>query len=597
MFDDDAPNAVEVDTGSYTDLSTISRLPEDVMREIFYAVASLEPTPGTLLFDGVACESARTSGLQWMRLTHVCRSWRTIILRMADLWGRVAFTLPYDTALPTLLDRARDADLDIVSKLHQQDMEMIQHEADHLPSARSLLIASRPDRRLLEYLTQNAMPRLRYLGLRVDLNDKLTVGAPLLSERMVEDIVVDAPRLATLSLDLWRFRVHPEPPIAMPGPSLRFTTDCLRALMVRVSDYTISHVHTLEWIVALLRTSPRLESFALSLSGQRAELDWDAVLKEPAQLSQLRRFTLEDSSGSYGPDIIARLCPSPPAFFCASFGTFRGISPMADIGPEHLLERASNFARRYGGYLCRDNHRALRVQMPNNPRLLTVESFPTMHDPVTFAPRQKLTRGVDPLSTFAELTDSTVLHVATGFTELPNRHEWFGELADHIQEKGKVEQMYLQLDPTGSGGRVDICRERLLRPMTRLHTLYLMSERPFDAYEYGDAYWKDISQLLCDVAPDNPVLSALHTLLVSVEMHRVDDADQHPGELLDMWFSSLANLLARRRAGGGPIQMLRVVGSWESEELRRSMALKTEGHLAQVAKFVKEVTDERTVLS
>ncbi|KZV61741.1 hypothetical protein PENSPDRAFT_739733 [Peniophora sp. CONT] len=44
-------------------------------------------------------------------LTHVCRTWRTLALDLAELWGDVAFASRNPAALPVLLERAYDAPL------------------------------------------------------------------------------------------------------------------------------------------------------------------------------------------------------------------------------------------------------------------------------------------------------------------------------------------------------------------------------------------------------------------------------------------------------------------------------------------------------
>ncbi|KZV66802.1 hypothetical protein PENSPDRAFT_755413 [Peniophora sp. CONT] len=574
-------------------IAAISTLPEDVIREIFYAVASSEPARGTILRYDIDLAFAHTKGLAWMRLAHVCRSWRTTLLGMSDLWGRVAFTFPSPAAAPIILDRAQEADVYIVSKLNVQERQRVDEEAAYLPRARALVIASRPNRRLLAYLTLRPMTRLRYLHLRLNVTDRagewaVPGNAEVLdlaeAMRIKEDVHIDAAGLETASFE---FRREQSSVGVTPAPALRLHARGLRSLRLRIDDYATPHTRPLGWVVSLLRASPLLESLSLSLSLQSATFDWNAALGEtPIQLTHLKRLTLEDSSGTYHSDTLSRICASAPPFLFASFGTFRGAT-IKTAAKDQMLARALEFARSCGSHLCRPGHHALRVQMPkyNN---LTAESMPTLDNPSAFVLREGPSKNADPFTVISELTGAVILNIATPFVRQLTRHEWFGTLVDHITDKHQIEQLCLQCRfKHGDARWIELCRERLLRPMTALHTLYLTHGDPFT---YELPCWQSLFQLICSTT--GPILPALHTLLVRMQINAVFGLEELGNEL-DKWFIGLASVLSQRRASGGAVRLLRIVGWWASDEIRCSMKERTDRQLAQVAEFVDNVVDER----
>ncbi|VDC01288.1 unnamed protein product [Peniophora sp. CBMAI 1063] len=97
----------------------ISRLPPEVLSSIFERLAWIYPpvTPLNAIEGADALEKpeaeeplyvypswGRRGSLGWIKCSHVCRSWRSILLDMRSLWAKVVGILP--AAIPETLERA-----------------------------------------------------------------------------------------------------------------------------------------------------------------------------------------------------------------------------------------------------------------------------------------------------------------------------------------------------------------------------------------------------------------------------------------------------------------------------------------------------------
>lgn len=283
-------------------------LPDDVMCDIFYAVAELEP-PRTAQILPTRQEQTLAlaeSGVGWMRLAHVCQSWREILLGMSDLWGAVAFTFPSLKAFPVLFYRAGEAPVDIAAFLDDETWPRIE-AAISLPMARKLWVKACLHPRLHAFLDLNSKPMNCLRDLRLSLGINVIPSA----QTSPYEICIDAPGLRTARLEMF----------AENAFVFAFTTTVLCRLEVRAMfntrlDDQEARNKSFRWVVALLRASPLLEALSISLCQRDCTLDWDTLLQGPSfQLLNLKSLVLEDNSHTHLAALIKRACvpEAPPS--------------------------------------------------------------------------------------------------------------------------------------------------------------------------------------------------------------------------------------------------------------------------------------------
>ncbi|KAI0760540.1 hypothetical protein C8Q74DRAFT_1451452 [Fomes fomentarius] len=117
--------SIEACMGALTDLKTslnsltaIGRIPNEIVVHIMGCAARSS-------FDSVPATSSQSSNLKsdqhplhWIRLTHVCRTWRAVALDTPALWGHLHYTR--EDVFPKLLARSKQAPLrsDRLRELH-----------------------------------------------------------------------------------------------------------------------------------------------------------------------------------------------------------------------------------------------------------------------------------------------------------------------------------------------------------------------------------------------------------------------------------------------------------------------------------------------
>ncbi|KZV72505.1 hypothetical protein PENSPDRAFT_359554 [Peniophora sp. CONT] len=72
--------------------SPVQRLPNDIICELFYIVAELDPPRIARCQEDRLYE--KPGSLGWIRMTHVCRGWRGVGLDMSTLWAGVVCVFP-----------------------------------------------------------------------------------------------------------------------------------------------------------------------------------------------------------------------------------------------------------------------------------------------------------------------------------------------------------------------------------------------------------------------------------------------------------------------------------------------------------------------
>ena len=89
----------------------------------------------------------RTSDLDLVAATHVCRHWRSILISTPSFWTRFRFQPTRDVSRAlTYFERSKSAPIDIEMNVHSQlDLEFSKHLAPHIARTRSLTIGGDPD--------------------------------------------------------------------------------------------------------------------------------------------------------------------------------------------------------------------------------------------------------------------------------------------------------------------------------------------------------------------------------------------------------------------------------------------------------------------
>lgn len=166
--------------------------------------------------------------------------------------------------------------------------------------------------------------------------------------------------------------------------------------------------------------------------------------------------------------------------------------------------------------------------------------------------------------------------------------ECFTALLDSIPNKEHVEQLFLSIEVTQRTTWEALCANRLLKPMTSLHTLCLLPGPSMCIRGCFGLFWRRSTA---------PVFPSLHTLIVVIESPRALPTHAELGDLLDKLFTDILSLLDRRWFRGIkiPVHTLRIAGHWPSAQLKELLRERTWCHMMWVAKLVHVVSDERVV--
>ncbi|KZV66804.1 hypothetical protein PENSPDRAFT_700616, partial [Peniophora sp. CONT] len=593
----------------------IQTLHDDVLCEIFYSAASLEP-PASLtneayqprhLYTAHICHLSDHLG--WMRLTHVCQRWRNILLGtgMSRLWGRVAFTYPPITAFPTLFSRSRNALLDTFlrtpsasGQLVSFHSERMRAAADNLARTRSLQVRGSVSADLLGFFADPALslPYLEELVLKFDYGSPIqlhdimhglappdeTVGDAL----SLGNIWINGPNARSASVELVRLKSG----VAV-FHRLHLSLPSLRHLEVRIYDDS-TQISNLQWLISLIRTSPLLETLSLDLTIENYTPDWDALFAgPPAPLPHLKQLIIKDCRSIDLAPFTAQVCIDPPAYIFASCGF---IFERAAVTASNAPQRTISFIHNFGCYLCRPGHVALHISValsggPPLSRIVAVglQSMPLLKESIildTSSPHlgqfvwhpQEERRVLGPLPdsveiSFRFLSTSSVCNA------------WIEALSSRIPNKELVEQLDLRVPHLMSRDWMSMLRHYLLLPMSALHLLYILEHLYASASVVA---WVETIDIL---RPSHTILfPALHTLVVAFFAKPL--GNDNPQDPLEAWWCPLIEVLTERHAYGSPIHTLRIVGTWarDFKEYRKDRDAQL---IARVVEVVDNVVDER----
>ncbi|TFK60744.1 hypothetical protein BDN72DRAFT_864116 [Pluteus cervinus] len=94
-------------------LSSISKIPSDVLRQIFKSVTGYDGKVQLLGLDGRGVEKENRLEMAWIRtITHVCSAWRDLALDSPSLWTRIRINSRHEIVLE-MLERSRSLPLTI----------------------------------------------------------------------------------------------------------------------------------------------------------------------------------------------------------------------------------------------------------------------------------------------------------------------------------------------------------------------------------------------------------------------------------------------------------------------------------------------------
>ncbi|VDB96006.1 unnamed protein product [Peniophora sp. CBMAI 1063] len=299
--------------------SLAQTLPEDVVCEIYYALAAIDPprysgplhaldrelqyvesegwdtdihplwtgpraVPWNLDQTTLLRRSlySPSGSLGWISLTHVSRLYRTVGLDLALLWGGVVHVFP--AALDTIMMRARGAPLSfdfgaLQGSLSAQESVYLQLAMDNITHVGSLTTgwSSRrppmPSARWLDIISATPLPRLQFLHID-GANDLGLRHAPNPSNHNGSGRFLDAPMLSSLTMKSTQF--------------LPFRTPFLRSLVLGQNEGGVPSAILLR----ALQTTPLLEELEISYSLADATHDPEQT---PVHLSHLISARFYDS--------------------------------------------------------------------------------------------------------------------------------------------------------------------------------------------------------------------------------------------------------------------------------------------------------------
>ncbi|KZV66774.1 hypothetical protein PENSPDRAFT_736941 [Peniophora sp. CONT] len=326
------------------DLAPVSRLPREILvmiATILIVDDPIHPPKRLLSFITVPSQIIYYKGcLGWVKLTHVCRSWRAVLLGAHSLWARHVGILP--NAMLTFLERAGssapvDFDTDLDPRLRVpscQDMytrlplarmrSMIWHLSkvpdttyiyhrlatsgdelsalerlhihstitpsefapDHIP-ARSQSLPSMRSLRLEQFYVPFVMPRLTELDLC-----RLTAPTQLFFNTLTT-----TPSLVRIRLEKCQFS---SPPVAQ---AMQVELAKLQLLVISRCDIS-GHENINDWIGEHLQL-PASAHFNLNLYIHYEDRDVDADVEERELISALKLCAASFARATHPPNIIA----------------------------------------------------------------------------------------------------------------------------------------------------------------------------------------------------------------------------------------------------------------------------------------------------
>ncbi|KZV71171.1 hypothetical protein PENSPDRAFT_650924 [Peniophora sp. CONT] len=549
-------------------------LNDDVLREIFDYVAYLEP------YERHPFNHQLLHALGWIRLSHVCRKWRSLLLDMPTLWGRIALVSagPPPRASGTFLSRSRNSLLDAEfsrggslrysTAVHDRHRKRLMEAAKILaPRLRTLAAISveLPLDDLLYYFRHSPLPALRILRVVYSKADEDEVV-----EALQDDLIMDAPNLVEASFILFAYGL-PMGNRLKKGLVLNFPS--LRSFTVKWSemDRTDATIEDLRWVTAAIRNAPRIEHLYLSLGLWHFDADWNYLFDGiNAPLHHLKKLVItQRSMCMHTGDLLERICVSPPPSFTftARYLFREDITPMM-----HALEPYLRSCASYSTLYIRFRHPSwVMLHILSNPddaRLLSEEK--------TFARRAE--------DKLAKIERQTTLSLST-----PTDHLLSEELLPDLVPWLPVANLtYLHINGSVNPFGWWHTFTHLLGPqLTSVHTLVIDNlswlapkAAAMNALNILDPY---------TVSTPDPPLPALRTLSLSAWVTGTKGRNR-------VWLKYVLDLVERRKNKGLPLHVVRLRGGWMTSQLKMFWWSSDDALIGLMkADVVGDVIDERVV--
>ncbi|TFY65630.1 hypothetical protein EVG20_g5458 [Dentipellis fragilis] len=206
-------------------VSFVSRIPEDVLLQVFAYLVDDDPP------RLVQHEYEHRRCLGWIRVTHVCRSWRDAALADSSLWARIECDITIDWTL-AMLSRSNERPLIVDVDFDSSDPQVV------------VEIIGYPSRR----------QRVSELCLRID-------RIQAVSQDWFEDLEEPAPLLESLSLHL----IENDDDAALPMflSAARIPVYGASRCTIVVGKYAYDKRPSVEQLIPIFQTSPRLQTLIL----------------------------------------------------------------------------------------------------------------------------------------------------------------------------------------------------------------------------------------------------------------------------------------------------------------------------------------------
>lgn len=145
-------------------------LPSELLAEIFAYLSTMERPSKTSWTRGrKAIPNTSSWRIGWIKVTHVCRHWRTVAIDYSFLWGKISYELGAQWAM-LMMERARFSTISIRQShwpRHPTSAGEIEYIPQHIGQIDELELHGHYAelRKIFENLHGKPAPRLRYLEI------------------------------------------------------------------------------------------------------------------------------------------------------------------------------------------------------------------------------------------------------------------------------------------------------------------------------------------------------------------------------------------------------------------------------------------------
>ncbi|KZV61850.1 hypothetical protein PENSPDRAFT_693024 [Peniophora sp. CONT] len=624
--------------------SPISRVPDDVLYLVFAFVARAEPIRGIHDISQKIPDQENPTYhecLGWMRLSAICRRWRTVLLTSASLWADVVFFLPPGIA-SLALARSGGASLDIhipCTKGSPPPRDLKSSKSWGLPHThreRLLHLAAAHALRMKRFAAADLTTRhyqiifgnmtfdsLYDLDLAYEYHSTHTTPAP--TRKGLGYLCIFAPHA-------YRARLSIALPIAYNGgQGLSLWLPNLRYLYLdTVPVDQLTNATDLRWIAPLIRGAVGLQHLKMEFPAN-VIIDWNRLYGEdPLHLLALCSVDLGGPLRVRMDQLLSRLCEVVP--------------PWMRFRSNHLnLRDGLEFIKLYGeiiGHsLCTYPLDSMHISAQE-----WWEPFMSIFSLTAFS-SDNLTGSHPCLDDLLENVHRSAYHSA-GLEVRFQQHTLKRDALDTLTPllaQDLIREIFLdgcisnKLDDCEWENAMRRFMHSCLSAVTTLHCIEARRNNIFMSYilpctaalrvliprddpmeqvhlqgqelEPSDSASNHQSQVTTPPygkfvagVGRTCLLPALHTVVVSMRVADYETKNGYvlmsvgiPSPLVRLWWDELVKALRYRCEIGLPLRTLRIIGGWTSEKVRGRTA-KLDGKMLRcVTELVNELIDERKV--